>query len=290
MYKIEVGTFHSMTVTGKTEESYTLTKQRATVTLAVENATRELALDEEVDVFVYHDKLHNLLATMNFPEVTTGSYGWAEVIQIVPSLGAFVNFGLDREFLVPHDTLPAYRSVWPKHGDKLYVTLTHDKQGRLLARLASEESFDDVYEYGGEQPVNTEVRGYTIRVDREGAVILTDENFRGFIHHTEVAREPRLGEYVFGRVIEAKEDGSINVSLLPLKHERIDTDAEKILAYLNESAGEMNFTDKSDPGQIKTVFQMSKSSFKRALGNLMKKRLINQKDRKTFLVKDNEQA
>lgn len=284
MFNIEVGTIHLMTVTEITETAYTLTKQDTTATLSIENATRVLEVDESVDVFVYHDKENNLLATMTLPEVTTSSFGWAEVIQIVPRLGAFVNFGLDREILVPYDALPAYRSVWPNHGDKLYIYLTTDKQGRLLAGLANEDSFDDLYVFAGDLLVNTIVKGHIIRVDREGAVVLTEENYRGFIHHTEVEREPRLGAFVEGRVIEAKVDGSINVSLLPLKHERMDADAEAILALLHASAGVIDFSDKSDPEEIKNTFKMSKSSFKRALGRLFKQRLIIQKEGQTHLV------
>src|SRR5690625_4677428 len=114
--------------------------------------------------------------------------------------------------------------------------------------------------------------------------MITDNTERGFIHHTEREVEPRLGEYVTGRVIEVKEDGTLNVSLLPLKHERMADDATKILSYLEESAGEMTFTDRSDPEEIRATFHMSKSAFKRALGRLMKEKKIEQRDGKTFLL------
>lgn len=284
MSNIEVGTMHTMEVTRSTVKGYEVTKRNETAKLAIEDLTEEIAIGDLIDVFVYHDKEDKLNATMNVPEVTTDSFGWAKVIQIVPHLGAFVNFGLPNEVLVPHDALPAYRSVWPKHGDELYITLTHDRRGRMLAKLASEFTFDGLYDFGGDTPVNTVVEGKIIRVDREGSVLITTDNLRGFIHNTEMDREPRIGQFVEGRVIEAKEDGSINVSLLPLKHERIDTDADKITAYIEEAGGSMSFTDKSDADQIRSTFHMSKSSFKRALGRLMKNRLIKQEDGKTILL------
>lgn len=45
----------------------------------------------------------------------------------------------------------------------------------------------------------------------------------------------------------------------------------------------MPMTDKSDPGDIKEAFNMSKGSFKRALGRLMKEHKVEQRDGVTYL-------
>src|SRR5699024_10096224 len=102
---------------------------------------------------------------------------------------------------------------------------------------------------------------------------------------TERDVEPRFGQYITGRVIEVKEDGTLNVSLLPLKHERINDDAERILAFLKEHHGEMSFGDTSDPEAIRETFQMSKSAIKRTLGHVIKTKLITQQEGKTILNK-----
>lgn len=285
MKNLEVGTIHAMTVEKYTRVGFLLKKDLDELMLFAENATKELIVGDVIDVFIYQDKENVLRATMIIPTVTFNTFDWAEVIEVVPHYGAFVSIGLPREILVPYDALPLYKSAWPTMGDKLYVSLTRDKQERLLGVLGSEESFDDVYEFAMDVKLNDEITGRVIRVDREGTVIITDNtHHRGFIHHTEMEREPRLGELVTGRVIEVKEDGSINASLLPLKHERIDTDADIILNYLQEADGMMPFTDKSNPDDIRIIFKMSKSNFKRALGRLMKNRKITQADGKTVLV------
>ena len=76
----------------------------------------------------------------------------------------------------------------------------------------------------------------------------------------------------------------MNGSLLPRKHERLSDDAEQVLAYLQDVGGRMPFGDKSSPDEIKDMFNMSKASFKRALGTLMKERKITQKDGWTEIV------
>src|SRR5699024_12707001 len=97
--------------------------------------------------------------------------------------------------------------------------------------------------------------------------------------------EPCLGDVNEVRFIQFKPDGTLNVSLQPLKEDRIESDADIILAYLKINDVKMPYNDKSDPDDIKDVFGMSKSAFKRALGNLMRERVINQDDSNTFLVK-----
>ncbi|HEY4578433.1 MAG TPA: DNA-binding protein, partial [Savagea sp.] len=119
-----------------------------------------------------------------------------------------------------------------------------------------------------------------------GTFLLTEEPlYRIFVHESERREEPRLGEELSVRIVDVKEDGTLNGSLLPRKEERLDDDAEVIWDYLNTVGGRMPFTDKSDPVEIKEMFQMSKGAFKRALGRLMKERKVVQQDGWTEIVK-----
>jgi len=277
-----LGTIHTMRIGKKVNDGYLLTKGAMQTVLPFEHTEEELTEGNNVDVFLYKDRNEKIVASTMIPKVVIGVYDWAEVVDVFPNLGVFVNIGTTVEVLVPKDDLPTFQKVWPLPGDKLYVTLSLDKQERLLGRVAKETIFTDMIRFGTDIDLNNQVDGRIIRVDREGAVIFTEQQYRGFIHHSEREREPRLGEFVSGRVIEVKEDGTINVSLLPLKHERMDDDAEKIMKYLEDADGVMPFGDKSDPDSIRSTFQMSKSAFKRALGRLMKQGKIEQRDGKTF--------
>ncbi|MFD2130278.1 S1 RNA-binding domain-containing protein [Pseudogracilibacillus auburnensis] len=284
MSKLPVGTIHTMRVTERTNEGFLLTKGTMKVLVPLDEKVQNSEIGAFIDVFLYTDKKKQLLATTTLPKVVVGLYDWAEVVDVIPHLGAFIDIGIGEDILIFSEDLPLFKSVWPKQGDKIYVTLKADSNNRLLAVPATERIFADLFGFAEEIELNESVSGHVIRVDREGTVMLTGENYRGFIHHTERTKEPRFGEYITGRVIEVKEDGTLNVSLLPLKHERMADDAEKILAVLQEADGEIAFNDKSDPAEIRHTFQMSKSAFKRALGRLMKERKIEQRDGKTFLL------
>lgn len=280
-----IGEIHTLHIRDKSDRGFILTKDADVVVLPYVLADKELTIGDDVQAFMYADKSGRIIASTTLPRMQVGTFGWAEVVEVLPNLGAFVNIGTSTDVLVSLDELPVVAEVWPDVGDQLFVTLTTDKRNRLLAIPATEKELETVYSFSPNLELNDTVSGYIVRVDREGAVMMTDNKERAFIHHTERDVEPRFGEHVTGRVIEVKEDGTLNVSLLPLKHERISDDAEQILVFLKEHHGEMPFGDKSDPEAIRATFQMSKAAFKRALGHLMKAKLITQQDGKTFLIK-----
>ena len=282
---LALGTIHTMRIVEKVNNGCLLMKGAFQITIPIEHSDEKLVEGENVDVFLFKDRQEKVVASTLIPKIVIGIYDWAKVVDVIPGLGVFVDIGTTVEVLVPKDDLPTFQKAWPLPGDKLYVTLALDKQERLLCRVAKEALFTDMIRFATDIDLNDQVGGQIIRVDKEGAVLFTEENHRGFIHYTEREREPRLGEFVSGRVIEVKEDGTINVSLLPLKHERMDDDAEKIYAYIQEAGGVIPFSDKSEPEHIQHTFQMSKSAFKRALGRLMKHGKIEQRDGKTYIKK-----
>lgn len=282
--QLPIGTIQSLTVLRVIETGYVLKFNDQDILLHHnETAGDLLEVDQAIDAFLYIDKKGNVTASMKLPDIVIDTYGWAKVVEVIPKLGAFVNIGTTKEILVSSDDLPLFEEVWPIVGDELYVTLGKDQKDRLLALPATEGVIIDLYHEAPKELLHETIKGNIYITDREGSAFVTESGYRGFIHNTERVSEPRLGELIEGRVIAVKEDGTLNVSLLPLKQDRLDTDAEAILTYLTGLGGEMNFTDKSDPNEIRDTFNMSKAGFKRALGRLMKDRKITQADGKTHL-------
>lgn len=282
--QLPLGNRITMTVLRKIETGYVLIKDDKEALLHHNETDRELEENEEVEVFLYRDKKENIAATTSLPTVTTINYDWAEVVEVIPRLGAFVNIGIAKEILISNDDLPKFRSVWPKIGDRLFVRLDLDYKNRLIAQLATGNVIAEYYEAAPEHLLNKTVSGRVYYSSREGSEVFTEDNYRGFIHHTERKTEPRLGELITGRVIDVKEDGTINISLRPVKKESIPLDAKDILQHLEASGGVIPFSDKSDPEEIRATFNISKAAFKRALGKLMKEGKIEQRDGKTFLL------
>lgn len=282
------GEILELNVVRKIETGYVLTDGSEEVLLHVNEVERTLEVDDKVEVFLYHDKKGILIATTSIPSVRPDVFDWAEVTEVVANLGVFVDIGTTKHTLVSKDVLPLFQSVWPEVGDQLYVILTTDKKGRLLANPVTEADFGDNWDRAPEDILNKSIKGRVFRTDKEGAVIITEDSYRGFLHHSERKVEPRLGEWLEGRVIAVKEDGTLNISLLPKRKEARITDAHMILNQLKKNDGELPFSDKSDPEAIKQKFGISKAAFKRAIGKLLKEYKITQEDGKISLIKKEE--
>ncbi|WP_026700835.1 CvfB family protein [Salibacterium aidingense] len=282
---IEPGTIQTATVMEKQQKSYLLNLGTHHVRLPEEEAVDDLNIGDSINVFIYTDKAGKPAATMRLPEATAASYGWADVAAVVPALGVFVNLHLPKDILVPKDDLPFMQDVWPQPNDQLYVILSKDKQGRLLARPAKENVILEQSISASKDMLNEHVTGRVYRAGKVGSFIWTDGQVRAFLHHQERRAEPRMGEEIEARVIDVKDDGTINISQRPDKLESMDEDAHAILLHLSRHRGEIPFSDKSDPEAIQETFHISKAAFKRAVGRLMKRGLIEQTKSGTIRTK-----
>lgn len=283
-----VGSIEFLEVTGLQGSTYMLkgpNGEQVKLNQSEVNEEDELQIGEEYSFFIYPNRSGELFATQNMPDITKDKYDFAKVLKVDRD-GARVDVGLPREVLIPWEDLPKVKTLWPEAGDQLLVTLRIDSQNQMFARLASEGIVDNMY-----TPVNDdskqnemlEARPY--RVLRVGSFLLSTEGYKIFVHESERKAEPRLGELVTVRIIGHNKRGELNGSFLPLAHERLDDDGQVIFDLLVEYDGELPFWDKSSPEAIKEVFNMSKGSFKRAIGHLYKQKMINIETGKISLTK-----
>lgn len=285
MSSLKPGTVVDLFVDHEVPYGFFLTNEIDRVLLHHSEITEEIQEGDTVKVFLYHDKDVRLTATMRIPKVQVGAYGWAEVVDKREDLGVFVNIGLPKDILVSADDLPKFLELWPNPGDQLFLTLNRDKQDRLYGRLATENIIEQVSRRASTEMMNAKVQGRVYRLLRVGTFFLSEQGYRCFVHENERKAEPRLGELVEGRVIDVKDDGNLNVSFLPLKQDKMLDDSEIILEYLEQRNGAIPYWDKSLPEEIKDRFNMSKASFKRALGKLMKEDRVYQEEGWTYLKK-----
>ena len=119
-----------------------------------------------------------------------------------------------------------------------------------------------------------------------GYTVLINDEFDGLLYRNEVFRDLEENMEVAGYIKTIWEDGKIDVSLRPQGFQNvIKDDAQKVLEKLEESReGFLMLTDKSSPEAIKFQMQMSKKSFKKAVGNLYRNKLIVIKEDRIELV------
>ncbi|WP_129044890.1 CvfB family protein [Companilactobacillus metriopterae] len=241
-------------------------------------------LGDEVSGFAYENRNHKNKMTLNIPSVMEGVWGYVKVIDSRTDLGVFVDIGItDKDIVISLDDLPLEHSEWPKKDDQLLVKLKIDHKGRLWADMADINVYTQLARSANDDLKNKNITGNVIAIRNSGAFIFTTEYYLAFLHKEEQVEPLHIGQKVEARAIGSSHR-RLNISMKPRAFEEITPDAQMIMAVLEHAReNKMPYTDKSDPDDIREYFGISKASFKRALGNLMKQGKIEQKDGYTFL-------
>ena len=95
------------------------------------------------------------------------------------------------------------------------------------------------------------------------------------VYFNEVFKTINIGDVIPGCVKKIRKDNKIDISLQPLGSRVLEPAANKIYNVLKENGGFLPFHDKSDPEEIRDMFQMSKKTFKKGLGTLYRERKVN---------------
>lgn len=279
MSELVSGDIVELQVKKKDESKWILSNGEIEIPINSSEAPEEVQEGDTIKVFLFMDRRGNLSATAALPQITKDTFGWARVIKTDDRDGVSVDIGSSREVMVKGTDLPLIKSLWPKIGDHLYMSLRTDYKGNLFGRLATEDKVAESFVEAPTSVFNENLKARAYRLLPVGSFFIsTPQGYRVFVHHTEQLAEPRLGEEVEVRVIGVKDDGSLNGSMLPRKQERLGDDAETVYRYIQQAGGKMPFTDKSSPDEIFEMFNLSKAAFKRALGKLMKEGKVEQKD------------
>lgn len=223
-------------------------------------------LGDSVEVFLYKDSKDRIIATTNTPLLSVGEVGKLRVSQVT-KIGAFLDWGLEKDVLLPYKE----QTAKVQEGDEVLVVLYVDKSSRLAATMK-------VYRYlqcGSDYQKEDIVRGmvYELRQDM-GAFVAVDDRFSALIPVRELYGEIKVGDVVSARVSAVKEDGKLDLSLREKAYLQIGKDADKLVALMEQHGGALPFTDKADPELIRAETGMSKNEFKRAVGNLLKNQKI----------------
>lgn len=217
---------------------------------------------DEIEVFVYRDSKDRLIATTHMPKLTLHEVARVRVAQ-VGKVGAFLDWGLEKELLLPYKEQTRRVS----EGEECLVALYIDKSDRLCATMNVYPYLSADSSYQKEDRVSGTV--YEIS-DNFGAFVAVDDKYSGLIPKKELYGTVRIGDKVEARVTAVKEDGKLDLSIREKAYLQIEKDAQRVLEIIDSFDGALPFTDKASPEVIRRETQMSKNEFKRAVGHLLK--------------------
>lgn len=239
---------------------------------------RELQEGEEVEVLIYRDSEDRLIATFRKTEALVGTLAKLEVVDTNPRLGAFLDWGLTKDLLLP----VSQQEVRAEIGKRYLVGIYEDSKGRLSATMKIYNFLLPNHDFSK----NDTVKGTVYRVNDEiGVFVAVEDRYFGLIPKSECFQAFEVGEELDLRIIRVREDGKLDVSPRVILSEQISKDAEVILQKMRILKDHFRFNDDSSPEDIKDYFSMSKKAFKRAIGQLLKQGLIDKKEDGYFSLK-----
>ena len=251
-----------------------------------------LHIGGQVRGFVYENEDHQLQMTCaHIPTVQVDHYDYGTVVSVRRDLGVFVDIGLlNKDIVVSLDDLPELKHLWPQPGDRLLMALQVDSKDRIWGKLADDAIYNTISVAPSKRLLNRDMIATVYRLKLNGTHVITDDYHQGFIHPSERDQEPRLGQRVKARVIGLSAHGSLNLSLKPRAYQAIGEDAQMLLTMLDHNLNHrLPYTDKTDPQIIRQVFGISKGQFKRAVGHLLKERLVKEENGQLILLEKNDQ-
>lgn len=260
---MEIGRRQLLKVVSKTDFGVYLTddEESGRVLLPKKQVPENTEIDDEIDVFLYKDSKDRLIATINEPKMTLGKIGRCKVLE-VGKIGAFLDWGLEKDLLLPFKEMTAKVEV----GDEVLAALYVDKSGRLCGTMK-------IYQYlekGGDYKKGDWVLGMVYEISNNfGAFVAIDDRYSGLIPKKEVTNKIKAGTEIRARVTAIKADGKIDLSINEVSHIQMSIDADKIMQRILKD-GKLPFTDKAAPELIREEMDMSKNEFKKAIGNLLK--------------------
>ena len=220
-----------------------------------------------LNVFIYMDNEERLVATTLQPLVQVGGFACLEVAW-VNEYGAFLDWGLMKDLFVPFreqkmKMQKGHRYVIHAHVDEdSYRIMASAKVERYLSKEFPPYQSGDEVEVMVWQKTDL------------GYKVIVDDRFGGLVYQKEIfkALEPGMRMQAFVR--QVREDGKIDLTLQKDGSQKVDDFAEVLLRYIKDNGGYTELNDKSAAEDIYDTFGVSKKTFKKAVGDLYKRRLV----------------
>lgn len=267
-----IGERNTLTVTRRTDLGLFLDGEGAgDVLLPSREAPAQAKPGDQLDVFVYIDAKGHCVATTKHPLASVGDVAYLR-INDVNDAGAFLDWGLPKDLLLPYNELPRDVRRFIEPGASVLVMVFVDDQNRLAASARLDDFISPVAQDLATGDTVTIIADHKTEI---GVRVIVNNRYWGLIYNDELYQPLPKGERRQAYVLKLRSDGRLDITLQPPGGARRNAASEAILKRLQQEGGFMAVSDKSSPDLIYKVFGVSKKVFKQAIGGLYKERLIS---------------
>ncbi len=224
-------------------------------------------IGDVLEVFVYLDQDERLIATTERPLAQVGDFAFLEVAW-VNNFGAFLAWGPMKDLFVPFRE----QKMKMQKGGSYIVHVHLDETSHRIMASAKVEKFlrTDFPPYQTGDAVEVLIWQKTDL----GFKAIVDNQYGGMIYDQQVFRSLRTGDRLTAYIQQVREDGKIDLILQPMGQQAAHEFSDVLLEYLQHNGGHTVLGDKSPAEDIYSTFGVSKKVFKKAVGDLYKRRLI----------------
>ncbi|MDX2306404.1 MAG: S1-like domain-containing RNA-binding protein [Microscillaceae bacterium] len=277
---IEIGQFQTLEVLRDTGSGLFLGDTAGNdVLLPGKEIPYGVKVGDKIKVFIYQDKQGRTIASSRSPKITLHRFAFLEVKKVT-SVGAFVDWGLDKDLLVPY--LEQYAALQEGNFYIFYLYLDA-KTNRLVAS-------NRINGFLNNEKLNL-IEGQEVELivwesTDLGYNVIINHQHKGLLYKNEIFKPVQIGQIHQGFIYKIREDNKIDVRLQKTGFDNIEPAAAKILETLRNQGGFLPLYDGSSPEEIRDRLQMSKKTFKKAIGNLYKEQIIKIGEKGIYLLED----
>lgn len=260
----EIGHVYTLRIEDINESGALLRFDNDLVLLPQREVTSTMQVGQELSVFVYRGRQDRLVGTLKPPVAQAGEFALLRVSQ-ANKYGAFLDWGLDKELLVPFADQPERMQL-----DRHYlVRICVDNSGRLIASARIERYLEVQHDL----QVGQEVELLLWKFTDLGAKVIINNRYAGLLYRDDLPPGIARGDKFTGYIKRVREDFLVDVTIHKVGKAGRE-DARQFLLETLQQAGKLPLSDKSSPAEIETALGLSKKAFKRAVGALYKEGLI----------------
>ena len=265
---IELGKFNQLEVVKQVDFGMYLDGgEEGEILLPTRYVPEDCKVGDWLNVFLYLDNEERLIATTLTPLVQVGEFACLEV-SWVNQFGAFLNWGLMKDLFVPFSEQKMKMQVGNKYVIHAYID---DESFRIVASAKVDRYLSK--EKAPYQP-GEEVNILIWQKTDLGFKAIIENMYSGLLYDSEIFQTLHTGDTLKAYIKQVREDGKIDLILQTPGFEKVDDFSKTLYHYIADHGGRIGLNDKSPAEEIYDVFGVSKKTFKKAVGDLYKKRLI----------------
>lgn len=230
-----------------------------------------LIVGDFIDVFIYRDSEDRIIATTLQPKINLNEFACLRV-SAVSHFGAFIDWGLEKDLLVPFREQNKKLEV----GDWAIIYLYLDQETERLVGSCKVNKY--LEKENIDLKVGQEVDLLIFEKTDMGLNAVINNRYKGLLYQNEIFQRVAWGDNLKGYIKNIREDNRIDLSLQKQGYVNVEPNSQKILEKLKENEGFLPLNDKSESIDIMSMLEMSKKTFKKAVGALYKQKLITIED------------